>query len=41
MQTQRDGASGAITSSALIDSDVHLTVPNVQALFPYLPQHWV
>jgi len=25
----------------LIDCDVHITVPNVQALFPYLPAHWV
>jgi predicted TIM-barrel fold metal-dependent hydrolase len=41
MQTRRDGPSGAATSAGLIDCDVHVTVPNVQALFPYLPQHWV
>ena len=33
--------SAAATSVGLIDCDVHVTVPNVQALFPYLPQHWV
>jgi predicted TIM-barrel fold metal-dependent hydrolase len=26
---------------ALIDVDVHNNVPNVEALFPYLPEHWV
>jgi len=41
MQTQPDGASVATTSTALIDCDVHSTVPRVEALFPYLPQHWV
>ncbi|MGI8858053.1 MAG: amidohydrolase family protein [Thermomicrobiales bacterium] len=40
MQTLRDGGDAA-TTTALIDCDVHLTVPNVQALFPYLPQHWI
>ncbi|HEY7909645.1 MAG TPA: amidohydrolase family protein, partial [Thermomicrobiales bacterium] len=41
MQTLRDEAETAIRDATLIDCDVHLTVPNVQALFPYLPQHWV
>ena len=27
--------------TALIDCDVHNTVPNVEALFPYLSQYWV
>ena len=27
--------------SALIDCDVHVAVPNVEALFPYLPRYWV
>ena len=26
---------------ALIDCDVHITVPNVEALFPYLSRYWV
>jgi predicted TIM-barrel fold metal-dependent hydrolase len=25
----------------LIDADVHVEVPRVEALFPYLPEHWV
>jgi uncharacterized protein len=41
VQTLRDEAETATRDAALIDCDVHLTVPNVQALFPYLPQHWV
>lgn len=42
METRRDGASAAVaTKAALIDCDVHIAVPNVQALFPYLPEHWV
>lgn len=28
-------------SHPLIDCDVHITVPDVQTLFPYLPAHWV
>ncbi len=28
-------------SGALIDCDVHNTVPRVEALFPYLPPYWV
>jgi len=31
----------AAASRRLIDCDVHVAVPNVEALFPYLPQHWV
>jgi uncharacterized protein len=41
VQMLRDEAGTATTTVALIDCDVHLTVPNVQALFPYLPQHWI
>ncbi len=36
--------AGAITVSgpgALLDCDVHITVPSVEALFPYLPPYWV
>ena len=35
--TLADSAIG----NALIDCDVHVTVPNVEALFPYLPPYWV
>ncbi len=35
------GASGAETERAVIDCDVHVDVPNVEALFPYLPPYWV
>ena len=43
MQGRPDGrrAAPATSATALIDCDVHSTVPNVAALFPYLPQHWV
>ena len=33
--------SGAGAATALIDCDAHITVPDVEALFPYLPLHWV
>src|SRR5579884_1680254 len=29
------------TGLALIDADVHVEVPRVQALFPYLAEHWI
>ena len=41
MQTLQETQPSASAFTPLIDSDVHITVPNVQALFPYLPQHWV
>jgi hypothetical protein len=28
------------TRRAVIDCDIHNVVPNVFALFPYLPEHW-
>ena len=28
------------STRSVIDCDVHITVPSVQALFPYLPYHW-
>jgi len=40
IQSLRD-RSGAHTATALIDCDAHITVPDVEALFPYLPLHWV
>ncbi len=41
MQTLQETQPSASALTPLIDCDVHITVPNVQALFPYLPQHWV
>jgi predicted TIM-barrel fold metal-dependent hydrolase len=38
--TRRD-ASPAEAPPSLIDCDVHVDVPNVEALFPYLPPYWV
>jgi len=39
-EASRDPASPTTTAPAVIDCDVHVNVPNVQALFPYLPAHW-
>ena len=33
--------TAAAVPSRLIDCDVHITVPRVEALFAYLPRHWV
>ncbi len=41
MQTQQETQRADAAQTPLIDCDVHITVPNVQALFPYLPRHWV
>jgi predicted TIM-barrel fold metal-dependent hydrolase len=41
MQTPRDGSGVDVAPGALIDCDVHNTVPRVEALFPYLPPDWV
>ena len=41
MQTEEVRTNATVTQTALIDCDVHITVPNVEALFPYLPAHWV
>jgi hypothetical protein len=40
-ETLARGASGQGTARALIDADLHIEVPRVQALFPYLPEHWI
>ena len=40
-ETIAAGAGQASTARALIDADVHAEVPRVQALFPYLPEHWI
>src|SRR5579863_8004527 len=33
-------SSAAVAGHARIDADVHAIVPNVFALFPYLPDYW-
>jgi predicted TIM-barrel fold metal-dependent hydrolase len=35
------GAGAAEGARSIIDSDVHVDVPKVEALFPYLPPYWV
>src|SRR5581483_7838997 len=35
------GTGSVATRPAAIDCDVHCEVPNVEALFPYLPAYWV
>jgi len=32
--------SDMISASGIIDCDIHNVVPSVEALFPYLPDHW-
>lgn len=34
-------SSAPVIPPRLIDCDAHITVPRVEALFPYLPRHWV
>ncbi len=41
VQTARETGHSAGAATPLIDCDVHIAVPNVQALFPFLPYHWV
>jgi len=36
-----EGPDTLVARQALIDCDVHNTVPNVEALFPYLPPYWI
>jgi predicted TIM-barrel fold metal-dependent hydrolase len=38
---QAAGAGSVATRPARIDCDVHCEVPNVEALFPYLPAYWI
>jgi predicted TIM-barrel fold metal-dependent hydrolase len=40
-ETLAGSPAGRSTTRALIDADVHVEVPRVQALFPYLPAHWI
>lgn len=41
IDVQAAAGGTAATRQALIDCDVHIEVPNVKALFPYLPAYWV
>ena len=41
MQTMPTATDPTATLGALIDCDVHCTVPRVEALFPYLTPYWV
>ncbi len=41
MQGSPGGSGADAGAGGLIDCDVHNTVPRVEALFPYLPPHWV
>ena len=41
IEAQAAGTGAAATRPALIDADVHCDVPKVDALFPYLPDHWI
>lgn len=34
-------ASGRATARTLIDADIHVEVPTVEALFPFLDEHWI
>ena len=36
----QDATNVASVASGLVDCEVHVNVPNVQALFPYLPAYW-
>lgn len=33
-------SASVLAGMAVIDCDIHVTVPSVQALFPYLAEHW-
>lgn len=41
MQTLQETDQSPSVRQMLIDCDVHVTVPRVQTIFPYLPQHWI
>ncbi len=41
IEPQPAGTGSVATRPAVIDCDVHCEVPNVEALFPYLPAYWV
>src|SRR5689334_15883160 len=41
MVAAADEGVAVAAPGAVIDCDVHNTVPNVEALFPYLSQYWV
>jgi len=39
--TRATSISSVLSDRALIDSDVHVEIPKVDTLFPYLPEHWI
>jgi uncharacterized protein len=41
MTVEQTATQAPKTKLSRIDVDVHNVVPNVEAFFPYLPQHWV
>ncbi|MBM4417325.1 MAG: amidohydrolase [Chloroflexi bacterium] len=41
MTTTETGQTGRRTAYTTIDADIHVEVPRVQSLFPYLPEHWI
>lgn len=40
-ETLTAGGAATPTRQAVIDADVHVNVPKVDALYPHLPRHWV
>src|SRR5438105_8567851 len=34
------GCAAKMLQERVIDTDIHATVPSVEALFPYLAEHW-
>jgi predicted TIM-barrel fold metal-dependent hydrolase len=39
--SQHAAADSGVASRRVIDCDLHCEVPRVEALFPYLPEHWI
>lgn len=40
VETATAGPHGAATGRTVIDADIHHAVPSIEALFPYLSDHW-
>lgn len=41
IETSSVTSNDAPTGPAIVDCDVHVNVPSVQTLFPYLPDYWI
>jgi predicted TIM-barrel fold metal-dependent hydrolase len=41
IEAQAAGTGATRAGAALVDCDVHVDVPRVEALFPYLPAYWI